>query len=132
MLLLEQPVMDYLEGVGTKSHPGHQEVFYRCSDYVRNRKRSHCKCRFIRFENGVAFKRSLRHENLVPDMAIVDPALTLSCPRHITAATGMDALTQLIESYLSLNQAPLLMPLPWKGFVRSTESCQKPARMVKT
>ena len=50
-------------------------------------------------EHGV--KASLRHAGMLPRLAVVDPLLTLDLPRPITAATGLDALTQLIEPYVS-------------------------------
>ncbi len=40
-------------------------------------------------------------EHLIPDLAIVDPTLTLSCPPHLTTAVGIDALTHAIEAYVS-------------------------------
>ncbi len=52
-------------------------------------------------------KVSLRHPAMLPRTAIVDPELTLSLPRTITAATGLDALTQLIEPFVSPRANPL-------------------------
>jgi alcohol dehydrogenase len=47
------------------------------------------------------FKKSFRHDALVPRWAVVDSELLESCPRPLIAADGMDALTQLLESYVS-------------------------------
>ncbi|MDR3700572.1 MAG: iron-containing alcohol dehydrogenase [Candidatus Sulfopaludibacter sp.] len=47
-------------------------------------------------------KASLRSPVMLPRLAIVDPELTLDLPRAITASTGLDALTQLIEPYVSV------------------------------
>ena len=46
-------------------------------------------------------KASLRSPHMLPRLAIVDPELTLGAPRALTASTGLDALTQLIEPYVS-------------------------------
>jgi alcohol dehydrogenase class IV len=46
-------------------------------------------------------KASLRSPGMLPRLAVVDPELTLDLPRPVTAATGLDALTQLIEPYVS-------------------------------
>jgi alcohol dehydrogenase class IV len=61
------------------------------------------------------FKKSLRSELMLPRAAIVDPQLTVSLPPAITAHTGMDAITQLIESYLSRKARPLAQVLAVEG-----------------
>jgi alcohol dehydrogenase class IV len=52
-------------------------------------------------------KMLLGGNSLIPDIAIVDPKLTVSMPKGITAATGLDALTHAIESYTSRKAQPL-------------------------
>lgn len=64
-------------------------------------------------ENG--YKKSLRHDNFIPDAVIVDGNLLTSCPRHISAACGMDAFTQLLEPYLSPTASPLTDAIAWSG-----------------
>jgi alcohol dehydrogenase class IV len=52
-------------------------------------------------------KASLRSPHLLPRLAAVDPKLTLGLPRAITASTGLDALTQLIEPYVCSRANPM-------------------------
>lgn len=63
-------------------------------------------------------KASLRHPAMLPRTAIVDPELTLSLPRSITAATGLDALTQLIEPFVSPRANPLTDGFCREGLAR--------------
>ncbi|WP_323802995.1 iron-containing alcohol dehydrogenase [Sulfitobacter litoralis] len=56
-------------------------------------------------EHGV--KVSLRDARMIPNIAIVDAALMQSAPRHVTLAAGLDAVTQVIEPYLSVKATPM-------------------------
>ena len=56
---------------------------------------------------GGRLKASIRGAGILPTVALVDPDLTLTCPPGVTAASGMDALTQAIESYVSIHATPL-------------------------
>ena len=52
-------------------------------------------------------KASLRSASMLPRLAVVDPELTLELPAAVTASTGLDALTQLIEPYVSTRANPM-------------------------
>jgi len=52
-------------------------------------------------------KMLIMSPHLMPDVAVVDPELTLKCPRHITSSTGLDALTHAIEAYVSVKAQPM-------------------------
>jgi alcohol dehydrogenase class IV len=59
---------------------------------------------------------------MLPRLVVVDPELTLSLPPEVTAASGMDALTQLIESYLSQKANPITDALCREGLARCARS----------
>ncbi|MFI8684783.1 iron-containing alcohol dehydrogenase [Rossellomorea sp. NPDC077527] len=52
-------------------------------------------------------KKNPGHEGMVPDAAILDPVLTVSLPKHVTAYTGLDALAHAMEAYVSRKATPL-------------------------
>jgi len=110
----EGSVKDYLEGVGTGAVMKRAPVPFIAvpttagtgSEATRNA---------VIAGRREGFKRSFRDPRLVPRAVIIDPDLAASCPREITAACGMDALTQLIESLVSLNATALTRSLSLSG-----------------
>ncbi len=60
-------------------------------------------------------KRSLRDWRLMPQLVLVDPELTVSLPRRPTVACGLDAITQLIESFISRKSKPIARALVRQG-----------------
>ena len=61
------------------------------------------------------FKKSFRDNRLMAEVAIVDPSLLASCPKDLIASNGMDAVTQLLESYVSLRASPFTDALASSG-----------------
>ncbi len=65
------------------------------------------------------FKKSFRDDSYIPDIAILDPSLSLSVNKEVTSATGLDALTQLMEGYVSTVENfyvdSLALPSIWQG-----------------
>jgi alcohol dehydrogenase class IV len=64
-------------------------------------------------------KASLRSRLMLPRVALVDPELTVSCPPPVTAASGMDALTQCLEPFISVRANPVTDGLAREGLRRA-------------
>ena len=66
-------------------------------------------------DTATGIKQSIRGGTVLPSLALVDPALTVNCPPHVSAASGLDALTQGIESYISANANNATRPWAAQG-----------------
>jgi alcohol dehydrogenase class IV len=70
-------------------------------------------------------KVSLRSPHMLPRVALVDPELTYNLPADITAATGLDALTQLIEAFVSIKANPMTDAICREGMHRVARSLRR-------
>lgn len=114
MLKEKGSVADYLEGVGSKT-PSGQSVPVIALPTTSGTGSEATKNAVISRVGAKGFKKSLRHDNYIPKVAILDAQLCTSAPPSITAACGMDALTQLIEAYVSSKASPLTDALSLDG-----------------
>jgi len=108
-------VMDHLEGVG-RNIPYHgPSIPYIAVPTTAGTGSEATKNSVLSIQGANGFKKSFRDECLIPEYAVIDPDLLASCPRELIAADGMDAFTQLLESYVSLKANPFTDALAWSG-----------------
>lgn len=107
-------VADYLEGVGTGRKLVAPSLPFVAAPTTAGTGAEATENAVIS-EKARRFKKSIRSRLLRPAVALVDPALTLTCPPEVTAACGLDALTQLIEPFLSKGSQPMTDALAVEG-----------------
>ena len=115
LLLHGNSVMDHLEGVGKNvPYSGPSTPFIAVPTTAGTGSEA-TKNSVLSVQGTDGFKKSFRDESLIPEYAIIDPDLLASCPAELVAADGMDAFTQLLESYISLKANPFIDALAWSG-----------------
>lgn len=114
MIPKDDSIKNYLEGVGNKIHDG-TKIPYIAIPTTSGTGSEATKNAVISEVGPDGFKKSLRHDNLIPNVAIIDPELMISCPPSVSAACGLDAFTQLLEAYVSPKGSPITKTLAYSG-----------------
>lgn len=115
LLRIDNSVMDFLEGVGPELPYAGPAVPFIAVPTTAGTGSEATKNAVLSRHGRNGFKKSFRDEQLVPAYAVVDPDLLATCPSALIAANGMDALTQLMESYVSLKANPFTDALALQG-----------------
>lgn len=117
LLVPGNSVMDHLEGVGPElPYRGPATPFIAVPTTAGTGSEA-TKNAVLSVHGAEGFKKSFRDEKLVPRYAVVDPDLLETCPPELIAANGMDALTQLLESYVSTRANPFTDALAASGLI---------------
>lgn len=108
-------VMDHLEGVGPELPYAGPATPFIAVPTTAGTGAEATKNAVLSVPGMDGFKKSFRDEKLVAEVALVDPDLLATCPPAVIAANGMDAFTQLLESFVSSRAGPLTDSLAWGG-----------------
>ncbi len=106
-------VMDYLEGVGLGKPFDVETCPFIAIPTTAGTGSETTKNAVL--SNIGQFKKSFRDNKLLAKQAWLDPELLVSCSKEVLYATGMDAFTQLLESYTTLKPNPITDALAWQG-----------------
>lgn len=135
MLPKKDSIKNYLEGVGNKTHDG-KKIPYIAVPTTSGTGSEATKNAVITEVGSNGFKKSLRHDNLIPNYAVVDPELVISCPKSISASCGMDAFTQLLEAFVSPKATLITDSLAQNGINQMKDAivpvCNEKAKDINT
>lgn len=122
LLQLDNSVVDFLEGVGPELDYTGPATPYIAIPTTAGTGSEATKNSVLSVQAYNGYKKSFRDEQLVANVAILDPDLLASCPASLIAANGMDAFTQLMESYVSTLSNELTDALALSGIKAVLES----------
>jgi alcohol dehydrogenase len=121
LLIPGDSVMDHLEGIAPGLPYRGPAVPFVAVPTTAGTGSEATKNAVLSVRGAGGFKRSFRDDALIARVAILDPDLLASCPPELIAANGMDALTQLLESYLSTRANPVADGLALRGLAAARE-----------
>lgn len=107
-------VQDYLEGVGT-GRQLHETPLPMLAMPTTGGTGSEATKNAVISSHNPPFKKSLRADAMLPRVVLIDPELSAGVSPQTTAYTGMDAITQCIESYVSRRATPIAQALSAEG-----------------
>jgi alcohol dehydrogenase class IV len=112
--------LDYLEGVGRGRVLERQSLPFIAVPTTAGSGSEATRNAVLRVPS-LKVKRSLRSEFMIPRVAVIDPQLSETCPVPVAASAGLDALTHLIEAYVSTGAQPTTDALSLKGIVLAAQ-----------
>lgn len=123
MVVHEGSVLDYLEQVGTGRTLQRPPLPFVAVPTTAGSGSEATKNAVIRVPER-RVKRSLRHDLLMPRVAVVDPDLAATAPRAVAASAGLDALTHLLEGFVSTGAGPMTDALARPGLARAARGLE--------
>lgn len=114
-------VMDHLEGVGPELPYAGPATPFLAVPTTAGTGSEATKNAVLSRHGPDGFKKSFRDDRLMAEYAFVDPDLLAGCPPELIAANGMDALTQLLEAYVSIRANPITDALALRGLRAARE-----------
>ena len=121
LLIPGNSVRDHLEGIGSELPYRGPAVPFVAVPTTAGTGSEATKNAVLSERGPGGFKKSFRDDALVAQVAIVDPDLLATCPPDLIAANGMDALTQLLEAYVSLRANPITDALALSGLAAARD-----------